>query len=161
MHGDLGSEGGKKSIAGINYAVKWVNKEEFDRMHSIEASFLHRNLGLEGWLHYLLHNKNLILLKRYLLCKCAKIDSCERQLKLGILSLCAEPYYPTTETLSQKTDTIEIMRIDVDNTGFTNVGAKYICCSTKSQAHKRSQNRGYSMLFMHSTRRQNRMSTST
>jgi len=55
-------------------------------------------------------------LERNLLYEYIKTDLYERQLKMGMLSPYAEPFYITTENLSRKIDTIEKINKETEKT---------------------------------------------
>ena len=56
------------------------------------------------------------MLERNLLYEYVKTDLYERQLKMGMLSPYAEPFYITTENLSRKIDTIEKINKETEKT---------------------------------------------
>ena len=76
-------------------------------MNGIAALFLYRTIGSEGWLHHQYQDQKTITLEQYLLYEYVKTDLYEWQLRLGMLSPYAEPYYPVTERYSHEADTIE------------------------------------------------------
>ena len=83
-------------------------------MYSTAASFLYRNLGLDGWPHHNYQDQNICLLERYLVYEYAKTNLYKRQLKLGMLSPYAEPYYLETEKISRKVG----IPVTTENVGY-------------------------------------------
>ena len=76
-------------------------------MYGTVALFLYRTIGSEGWSSQLYQEQTIYTLERKLLYEYVKTDLYERQLKMGMLSLYAEPFYITTENLSREMDTTE------------------------------------------------------
>ena len=65
---------------------------------------------MEEWPRQYYQGQDIYALERYLLLEYVKIDLYEKQLRLGILSLHAEPFYPETEKIAcetRSTDTTE------------------------------------------------------
>jgi len=84
-------------------------------MNSIAASFLYRTIGPEEWSRHQYQDQKTITLEQYLLYEYVKTDLYERQLRLGMLSQYAEPYYPVTERYLHEADTIEKTNDTKDN----------------------------------------------
>ena len=76
-------------------------------MYGTAASFLYKTLGSEGQSRYYYQDQKTITIEQYLLYEYVKTDLYEWQLRLGMLSPYAEPYYPITERYSHEADTIE------------------------------------------------------
>ena len=66
-------------------------------MYGTAALVLYRNIGSEGWLCQLYQDQNIYTLEWNLLYEYVKTDLYERQLKIGMLSLYTEHFYPLTE----------------------------------------------------------------
>ena len=76
-------------------------------MYGTVASFLYRTIGSEGWSRYHYQDQKIIILEQYLLYEYVKTDLYEWQLRLGMLSPYAEPFYSVTEKNSCEVDTKE------------------------------------------------------
>ena len=71
------------------------------------AQILCRNLGEEGWpCHY--QNQKTYAFERHFTYECVKTCSCERQTQLGMLSPCAEKFYPLTEKMLEENSANDI-----------------------------------------------------
>ena len=78
-------------------------------MYGTSALYLYRTIGSEGWSHQFYQEQQLIPLERYLLYEYIKTDLYKRQLKLGMLSLYAEPFNLAMEKYSREEDTTDRM----------------------------------------------------
>ena len=76
-------------------------------MYGTMALFLYRTIGSEGWSRQLYQNQQFNTLEQYLLYEYIKTDLYERQLKLGMLSPYADPFYPPTNNILREKDRTE------------------------------------------------------